>query len=113
MPVLGINLGRFGFLFELQPEDWQATLPRLLTGDYRLEQRMTLLAEHYRGDAKLGAWTVVNEVVVCRGGTVRPVRLRRAALVVHHPRDLHPAGLDRAKPERHRGRDRPVVDGLS
>jgi NAD+ kinase len=76
MPVLGINLGRFGFLFELQPEDWQDSLPRLLTGDYRLEQRMTLLAEHFRGDAKLGAWTVVNEVAVCRGGTVRPVRLR-------------------------------------
>ena len=76
MPILGINLGRFGFLFELQPDDWQTSLPRLLNGDYRIEQRMTLEATLKRHDQTLGAWSVVNEVVVCRGGMVRPIRLR-------------------------------------
>ena len=36
---------------------------------------MMLLAEHWRKDKKLGAWDVLNEVVVSRGQVVRPVRL--------------------------------------
>ena len=34
VPILGINLGHFGFLMEINQEQWPAVLPRLLTGDY-------------------------------------------------------------------------------
>lgn len=76
IPVLGINLGRFGFLIEVQRDEWREMLPRLLDGRYRLENRMMLRAEHRRGDQSLGCWSVLNEVVVCRGQYVRPVRLK-------------------------------------
>jgi NAD+ kinase len=75
VPILGINLGRFGFLTAVQEEDWESTLGRVLEGDYWLENRMMLRAEHQRGDQTLGTWGVVNECVVGRGVTLRPVHL--------------------------------------
>jgi NAD+ kinase len=75
IPIIGINFGTMGFLIELQRDEWKQFFPRLLNGDYRLEKRMMLQAEHFRGEKRLGRWQVVNEVVVCRGQVVRPVRL--------------------------------------
>jgi len=75
IPVLGINLGRFGFLMEVKRNSWTDMLPRLFNGQYRLENRMMLNATHLRKDRTIGNWTVLNEVVVCRGQFVRPVRL--------------------------------------
>ncbi len=76
IPVLGINLGRFGFLMEVKHHQWRELLPRLLDGRYRIENRMMLRAEHRRQDKTLDCWSVLNEVVVCRGQHVRPVRLK-------------------------------------
>ncbi|MEW6648872.1 MAG: NAD(+)/NADH kinase [Chloroflexota bacterium] len=76
IPVLGINLGHFGFLMEVKHNEWRELLPRLLDGRYRIENRMMLRAEHRRADSLLGCWSVLNEVVVCRGQYVRPVKLK-------------------------------------
>jgi NAD+ kinase len=76
IPILGINLGRFGFLTEIKRNEWPEVLPQLLAGNYWLENRMMLQATHLRGDQALGSWSVLNEVVVCRGQFVRPVTLR-------------------------------------
>lgn len=75
IPILGINLGKFGFLTEVRRDQWQEMLKKLLDGNYWLEHRMTLCAEHWRGEEKLGVWEVLNEVVVSRGQYVRPVSL--------------------------------------
>jgi NAD+ kinase len=75
VPVLGVNLGRFGFLTEVTREGWQASLDRVIAGDYWLERRMMLHAEHLHARQVRGSWEVLNECVVGRGETVRPVRL--------------------------------------
>lgn len=75
VPVLGINLGRFGFLTEIAREQWGEFLTRMLAGDYWLEKRMMLWAEQWRGDALLGKWDVLNEAVVSSGQTLHPVHL--------------------------------------
>jgi NAD+ kinase len=75
VPVLGINAGHFGFLTELSRDEWRGQLPELLEGRYRLERRMMLRSELWRGDNMLEAWDVLNEVVVCRGQFVRPIQL--------------------------------------
>jgi NAD+ kinase len=74
-PILGINLGKFGFLTEVQHNQWREVLPRLFTGEYRFEQRMMLRAEQWRAGELLGTWDVLNEIVVSRGHIVRPVHL--------------------------------------
>lgn len=76
VPILGINLGHFGFLTEIQQDQCDTLLPLLMEGRYRLEDRMLLRAEHIRGGESLGAWHVINEVVVCRGQFVRPIEIQ-------------------------------------
>jgi NAD+ kinase len=75
LPILGINLGHFGFLMEIRQNQWRDTMPRLLRGDYWLERRMMLCAEHSRAGETVSKWEVLNEVVVGRGQMVRPVYL--------------------------------------
>lgn len=75
VPILGINLGSFGFLIEIQREAWREMLPRLLDGDCWMEVRMTLRAEQWRDDVCLGSWSAVNEAVVSHGQIKRPVHL--------------------------------------
>lgn len=75
LPILGVNLGHFGFLMEIRQNQWREIMPRLLTGEYWLERRMMLCTELSRAGERLGKWEVLNEVVVGRGQIVRPVQL--------------------------------------
>jgi NAD+ kinase len=74
--VLGVNLGRFGFLTESQPDEWQAVLGRVLEGDYWLEARTMLRVEHHSDGQLVSAHDALNEVVVGRGALTRPARLK-------------------------------------
>jgi NAD+ kinase len=74
-PILGVNVGRFGFLTAVQQESWAQTLDRVLSGDYWVENRMMLQAEHWREQDLLGSWDIVNEAFIGRGNAVRPVQL--------------------------------------
>jgi NAD+ kinase len=75
VPILGINLGHFGFLTEIRQDQWKEFLPRILAGEYWLENRMMLCTEQWRAGSLLGTWDVLNEVVVSRGQIIRPVHL--------------------------------------
>jgi NAD+ kinase len=74
LPILGINLGHYGFLTEIQEDEWQNALQRLLKGDYWLEKRMMLLVTLYRDDQKQGEWNALNDAVISRGEIIRPVQ---------------------------------------
>ncbi len=75
VPILGVNLGRIGFLSQVDRADWQEYFDRLLNGEAWIEYRMMLHAEHIRAGEMSGAWDALNEVVVGRGQTLRPIRL--------------------------------------
>jgi NAD+ kinase len=75
IPILGINLGHFGFLIEIRQNQWKDFLPRLFNQDYWLERRMMLYATHMRAGQVLGRWELLNEAVIGRGLYVRPVQL--------------------------------------
>ena len=76
IPLLGINLGRFGFLMQLGRNEWKKQLYRVFSGEFSYEERMILEAELWRGDRLIYSDQVINEVVVCRGQTVRPIRIQ-------------------------------------
>jgi NAD+ kinase len=75
VPILGVNLGRLGFLIQVGRGEWQGFLDQLLKGEYWIEKRMMLHVEHLRSGESLGAWQALNEVVVSRDASVRPVRV--------------------------------------
>ena len=74
VPILGINMGRLGFLMQFEREEWHSALEQLLKGGYWIESRMMIRAEHIRSGESLGKWHALNEAVVTRA-SVRPVRL--------------------------------------
>jgi len=75
VPILGVNLGRIGFLIQVDRRDWREYFDKLLNGESWIEDRMMLHADHIRAGESLGAWNALNEVVVGRGQNLRPVRL--------------------------------------
>lgn len=74
IPILGVNLGRLGFLAEISPAELSTQLELLQDGKYWLEERLMLHAEHQRDGQLLGAYEALNDVVVCRGQAARVVR---------------------------------------
>jgi NAD+ kinase len=75
LPILGVNLGRLGFLIQIDRQEWREYFDKMLNGEAWIENRMMLHAEHIRAGDLLGEWNALNEVVVGRGQTLRPVRL--------------------------------------
>lgn len=75
VPILGINLGRVGFLYQVGRTDWEEYFSRLLEGNYWIERRMMLRAEHWRSGDPQSNWHALNEAVVCRGQYIRPVHI--------------------------------------
>ena len=75
VPILGVNLGRIGFLIQIEIDEWREYFDKLLAGEAWIESRMMLHAEHIRAGEMVGNWDALNEVVVGRGQTLRPVRL--------------------------------------
>jgi NAD+ kinase len=75
VPVLGVNLGRLGFLTGATASGAEEAFRRLATGDFRAEPRMTLNA-HVVGPGGSGPeWFALNDTVLHKGGFARVVRL--------------------------------------
>lgn len=80
VPILGINLGRLGFLTSCGVEELESALSKLASGDFRAEARMTLDARAVGQDGvERKRWTALNDVVLHKGGFARMVQLRLSA----------------------------------
>jgi NAD+ kinase len=75
IPLLGVNLGRLGFLTEVDIGQLGAGLSRFLGGDYRLEERTVLRFALVRRKRHVLRSLGVNEVVVHKGGSSKLIRL--------------------------------------
>ncbi len=65
-PVLGVNAGNLAFLAGLESNELEL-LSKLKTGDYEVENRMTLDMSLYDGDNFIKKDTCINDVVLARG----------------------------------------------
>ncbi len=74
-PILGVNLGRVGFLTEAQPDTWRDVLSRVMIGDYWIEERMMLRAVVRREGKASPPAEALNEVVAGRGARAQVVHL--------------------------------------
>src|SRR5579875_304976 len=73
VPLLGVNLGRIGFLAELTPDKLRAGIDELVAGAYWIEER-TMLDITLQGPAPR-KYLALNEVVVGRGLVPRAVQV--------------------------------------
>ena len=82
VPVLGVNLGRLGFLAEVEASELPSMLQRLADGAYRIEERMMLEATLRGADAPEPArqpLLALNDVVLARSTFARMVRMEARA----------------------------------
>ncbi len=75
VPILGINIGKLGFLIQVQRDNWREMVAQMLAGDYWLEDRLMLRVELFRAGEKQGTWHALNEAVVSRGQYLNPVHV--------------------------------------
>ncbi len=66
IPIIGINLGRLGFLVDIYPHELLDKLHPILQGCYREEKRYLLRAKIIRNHQVIHEETAVNEVVIHR-----------------------------------------------
>jgi NAD+ kinase len=76
VPVLGVNMGRLGFLTEVaDSDDWAAALDELLAGKHWIETRMMLNARLERAGATAESAEALNDIVISRSIATRMVQL--------------------------------------
>ena len=77
IPIVGINMGRLGFMTELQVHEALEKLPLYLNGEVRVEERNMLQARVIRGNfsrsKEEGPYHALNDVVLARGSVSRVV----------------------------------------
>lgn len=67
VPLVGINLGRLGFLTDIPADQVEALLPPMLAGDFSEEPRTLLTSTLVREGRVLHAAMAMNDVVIARG----------------------------------------------
>lgn len=75
VPILGINLGRLGFLTACSRDDAERALSRFVAGDYVSDRRMALEAVVSNGGEPPTTSYALNDVVLRQGGKARVMRL--------------------------------------
>jgi NAD+ kinase len=74
VPLLGVNVGRLGFLTEVDPAEAPDLLDKVLRGESRLEERMALVAEPIQAPWTEPEWAL-NEVIVEKTARHRLIKL--------------------------------------
>lgn len=64
VPILGINLGRLGFLTDISPDDMINTMDEVLSGVYQEEQRNMLKVSIYENEKLMFEELALNDVVI-------------------------------------------------
>jgi NAD+ kinase len=74
-PVLGVKVGRLGFLTEVEPEEALPLIRSALAGTARIEERLAVVAEPEAGEPFAPQWAL-NEIMVEKHARHRLIRLR-------------------------------------
>ena len=77
VPILGVNLGKVGFLSKVEASELETVLTQLAGGDFRLDERMTVEAQVLPGGRPADGFvhTALNDIVIARGALARVCRL--------------------------------------
>ena len=76
VPIIGINLGKVGFLSMAEANELEGLLEKLQAGSFAIRERMALTGQILQaGRTPDGTFTALNDIVVARGSLARVVRL--------------------------------------
>jgi len=75
IPILGINLGSLGFLTEVKLDEMHVAFEGLLSGQYRIEERVLLNVEVIRNGNVIAQYRALNDAVINKGALARIIDL--------------------------------------
>lgn len=75
VPLIGVNLGRLGFLVDISPTDIATHLDEVLEGRYTEEERFILRATVLRQGTALFSQTAINDVVIHRSNATSMIEI--------------------------------------
>ena len=75
LPILGINLGHKGFLAEIEIDQLNVSLQKLVDKEYKLKKRMMLYTEVLRKGKHFASSISLNDVIISRGPFSRIINL--------------------------------------
>lgn len=75
VPVLGVNYGTLGYLAEFRNEELFVGLEAVFSGDYRIEERVRLAVEVFRGEGLLIHHRVLNDAVINKSALARIIHI--------------------------------------
>ena len=73
--VLGINYGSLGYLTDFRIEEMFPALEAIVAGQYEIDRREMLTAEHWRNGQKLVSGRVLNDVVINKSALARIINI--------------------------------------
>jgi NAD+ kinase len=73
--VLGINYGSLGYLTDFRIEEMFPALEAIFAGEYEIDRRVMLHAEHWRGDQMLSKGRLLNDVVINKSALARIIEI--------------------------------------
>lgn len=76
VPILGINLGSLGFLTEIEKNDIENAVTRIVQGEYEIEERMMLEAVISNEGKVIANDIALNDIVVSRGALSRILHVK-------------------------------------
>ncbi|MEM1202868.1 MAG: NAD(+)/NADH kinase [Acidobacteriota bacterium] len=79
VPLLGVNMGRLGFLTELSSEELYPSLVRILAGDFELQERSMFDVELHRRDRIAARFRAFNDVVIAKSALAQIIELELTA----------------------------------
>lgn len=74
IPLLGINLGTLGYLAEIEENNLEYALDRLMADEYTLEARMMLKGYVYKKGELVAEGVSFNDIVISRYGSLRIIQ---------------------------------------
>lgn len=90
LPLLGINLGRLGFMVDIAPDAIAEVLPEIIAGRHVEEKRFVLEAHHHTAEQDQPLGLAINDVVIRHPEPVSMLEFATYAdghLISHHRAD--------------------------
>jgi NAD+ kinase len=78
VPVIGVNVGKLGFLAEFSIEELSRQFERIISGDVLIEKRMVMHCNVQRDGERIFESTAVNDVVITAGAPFNMIEMKLA-----------------------------------
>ena len=76
MPILGVNMGRLGFLADLSPEEFRTEYPAILEGQYETVEHLMFEGTHEMANGETASFLGLNEVAISAGRALQMVEVK-------------------------------------